>query len=100
VTSDPAHPPVRHNEAEHRFEIAIDGELAHADYEEREGTLVFTHTWVPPALRGRGLAGPMVRAGLEIARRRGSRVIPRCSYVARYIERHPEYADLLADDSS
>lgn len=58
--------------------------------------MVFTHTLVPPELRGRGVAEKLVRAALAEARARGCRVVPQCSYVARFIERHAEYQDLLA----
>jgi predicted GNAT family acetyltransferase len=55
-----------------------------------------THTFVPGELRGRGLAEQLVRAALEHARAEKLRVVPACSYVAKYIERHPEYRALLA----
>jgi predicted GNAT family acetyltransferase len=54
------------------------------------------HTYVPPSLEGRGIAGALVRAALEHARTAGWRVQPACSYVAAYMRRHPETADLLA----
>lgn len=93
-----AQPPVRvnHDEALSRFVIDLDGGTAHADYRLDSGRMVFTHTFVPPALRGRSLAGLLVRAGLAEARRRGLRVVPACSYVAAFIERHSEFRDLLA----
>lgn len=86
---------VRHNAAEHRFEAEVDGHLSVADYEEQNGSLVFTHTFVPPELRGRGVAEALVRAGLEFAREQKARVVPACSYVAKFIERHREYQGLL-----
>jgi predicted GNAT family acetyltransferase len=57
--------------------------------------VVFTHTFVPPELRGRGLAEKLVRAGLDWTRAQGFRAVPQCSYVDAYIRRHPEYQDLL-----
>ena len=77
-------PKVRHNEAQHRFEISVDGHLAVADYELAGDRMVFTHTLVPEALRGRGLAELLVRAGLAEARAQGLRVEPACSYVAKF----------------
>ena len=96
--SEPAKSPVsvRHNAAEHRFESELEGHLSVADYAERDGALVFTHTFVPPELRGRGVAEALVRSGLEYARERNMRVVPACSYVAKFIERHSEYRPLLA----
>lgn len=88
-------PTVRHNEAQRRFEISLDGHLAVAEYEVEGERMVFTHTLVPVELRGRGLAELLVRAGLAEARVRGRRVVPACSYVAKFIERHAEYQPLL-----
>lgn len=93
-TADAAPGEVVHNEARSRFELDIGGQLAHADYRRRGDTLVFHHTFVPHALRGRGHAARVVRAGLEYARDAGLRVDPRCAYVARYIDRHRQFAAL------
>lgn len=87
---------VRHNPAAHRFETSVDGRLAVCEYEDAGGRRVFTHTLVPPELRGRGLAEALVRAALADARASGLKVVPACSYVARFVERHREYADLLS----
>jgi hypothetical protein len=86
-----------HNEQQRRFELVIDGHVAKAEY-RRDGddTLVFHHTLVPDALRGQGLAGKVVKAGLDYARKHNLKVVPMCSYVATYIERHPEYQQLLS----
>lgn len=91
-----APPVVRHNSAAHRYEIETDGHLSVAEYELVEGKQVFTHTLVPQALRGRGLAEALVRTALDDALRAGIKVVPACSYVAKYIERHKEYQPLLA----
>ena len=87
---------VRHDEAQSRFLIEIDGHLAHADYTLDGERIVFTHTFVPPELRGRGLAEYLVRAALAHARLHKFQVVPACSYVAAFIERHKEFSDLLA----
>jgi predicted GNAT family acetyltransferase len=86
---------VRHNSAESRFEIAVDGRLAVADYELGQGTMVMTHTFVPPELRGKGLAEKVVRAALEYARRENLKVVPACSYVQVFIERNVDFKSLL-----
>lgn len=87
---------VIHNPAEQRFELVIDGHMAKAEYRrDSDQTLVFHHTLVPNELRGRGLAGRVVKAGLDYAREHHLQVAPACSYVATYIERHPEYQPLL-----
>jgi len=87
---------VIHNEAEHRYEATVDGRLSVCEYEVADNALVFTHTLVPPELRGRGIAEELVRAGLAGARGRGLKVVPACSYVAAFIRRHAEFQDLLA----
>ena len=87
---------VQHNEAESRFEATVDGHLAECEYLRQQGTIAFTHTFVPPELRGRGLAEKLARAALEYARQQKLTVVPACSYVAAYVRRHPEYASLLA----
>ncbi len=88
---------VIHNQAAHRYEMCVDGHLSVCEYEDVAGRRVFTHTLVPPELRGRGIAEQLVRAALTEVRAEGREVIPACSYVARFIERHREYRDLLAE---
>lgn len=87
---------VQHNPGAHRYEVAADGHLSVCEYERVGENLVFTHTLVPPELRGRGIAEQLVRAALADARAAGQKVVPACSYVAKFIERHREYQDLLA----
>ncbi len=88
-------PQVTHNAAAHRYETVVDGHRSVCEYELVDGRMVFTHTVVPTELRGRGIAEKLVRAALAEARVAGRRVVPQCSYVAKFIERHPEYRDLL-----
>jgi predicted GNAT family acetyltransferase len=87
---------VTHNAAAHRYEAVVDGHLSICEYEQADGRMVFTHTVVPGELRGRGIAEKLVRAALADARAAGRKVVPACSYVAKFIERHQEYQDLLA----
>lgn len=93
----PSEPVVQHNAAERRYEIRIGGALAVADYELEGDRMIFTHTLVPIALRGQGLAEKLVRTGLADAHAQNRRVVPQCSYVAKFIERHAEYHGLIAD---
>lgn len=85
---------ITHNPAENRFEAWIDGQLAKLDYMEDGNTIVMTHVGVPYQFRGHGVAGVITKAGLEYARSKSLRVIPMCSYVAAYIRRNPQYAEL------
>ena len=86
---------VRHNPAENRFEALVDGHLAVVEYRYDGGRLVFTHTFVPPELRGRGVAERLVRAALEWARAEGKSIVPLCSYVAAFVRRHAEFQTLV-----
>lgn len=88
---------IRNNEPESRFETTVDGHTAFSEYDvEGDDRIVFTHTVVPDELSGRGIAGAIVRHALDHVRGRNLKVVPQCAYVAAYIERHPEYQDLLA----
>lgn len=86
---------VRHNPAANRFEASVEGHLAVAEYRAEGGRVVFTHTFVPPELRGRGIAEKLVRAALEWAQREQKRVVPACSYVAAFVCRHAEFQALV-----
>lgn len=89
-------PGVRHNREQKRFELDLDSlGLAYANYRHAEDTLEFYRTFVPESARGQGHAAKLVRAGLDYARDGNFKVEPSCSYVARFIERHPEYQPLL-----
>ncbi len=86
-----------HEPERHRFVAKIAGDEALLEYNERpEAVLVYRHTYTPPQLRGRGIAGSVVRFALDYARAHGMTIVPRCPYVARFIDENPEYADLVA----
>ena len=87
---------VTNNRAENRYELAVDGQLAIAEYVVKGERIVFTHTEVPDALEGRGIGSALVRGALDQARGDGLKVVPACPFVRAYIERHEEYRDLLA----
>lgn len=86
--------PVVHDRGNRRFELALEGQKAVAEYEMEGDRMIFTHTWVPDELRGRGVAAELIRAALEFARREKKKAVPQCSYVEVYLKRHPEFADL------
>ena len=88
---------VEDDPARRRFEILVDGALAGFTAYRLRGpdVLVFTHTEVAAAFRGMGVGEALVRGALEEVRRRGSRVVLRCPFMAAFVDRHPEYADLL-----
>ncbi|CAM5183514.1 N-acetyltransferase domain-containing protein OS=Castellaniella defragrans OX=75697 GN=HNR28_001123 PE=4 SV=1 [Castellaniella defragrans] len=84
-----------HNEAAHRFETTQEGHLCVLDYALDGSVATYYHTGVPVAVEGRGIAADLTRVALETARARGWRVNPTCSYVAAYVQRHPEHQDLV-----
>ncbi|MES2991170.1 MAG: GNAT family N-acetyltransferase [Pseudomonadota bacterium] len=79
-----------------RFQARVDGQLCVADYRLTDGVMAVTHTEVPPALQGRGIAAALVRALLDHAAAHGLKVRPLCSYARAYMQRHPETAALIA----
>jgi predicted GNAT family acetyltransferase len=87
---------VRDNKALHRFELDVGGRTAFANYRETPQAVIITHTETPPALRGRGIASELVKGALEMIRADGHKVIAGCGFVVDYLDKHPEYADLVA----
>lgn len=87
---------VRDNAERHRFELGLEGQTAFANYRRADGVLYVMHTEVPRELNGRGIGSALVRGVLDIARAQGLKVRPICSFVASYMDKHPEYADLRA----
>ena len=89
-------PAVTDNPAERRFEITLDDTLlGHARYVDKGGRRIFVHTEIDPAFGGHGYASTLVRAALDDARAHETPIVPLCPYVAEWIERHPDYADLI-----
>ncbi|MGD8867512.1 MAG: GNAT family N-acetyltransferase [Gemmatimonadales bacterium] len=85
---------VVHETDKDRFAVYFEGETAVLEYRLSEDEVIYTHTGVPSALEGRGIGSLLARTGLDWARAEGLRVVPVCSFVAGYIKRHPEYAEL------
>jgi len=87
------------NPHRHRFETTVDGRVAVSNYEQDGKRITFIHTEVPQELAGRGVGSVLVKAGLTYAREQGLEVIPKCDFVASYIEKHSEFTDLLGSGS-
>jgi predicted GNAT family acetyltransferase len=88
---------VRDNPARSRFELDADGVTAVANYRrDGGGVLTFTHTEVPPQARHGGIASRLIEGALAVVRARGWKIVPRCSFVEAYVDKHPEVRDLLA----
>ena len=82
------------NIQKNRFEASVDGKLCILEYELEDGIIRMNHVRVPKEVGGRGIAGELTRHALDHAWAEGWKVIPNCPYVARWIERHPEYQTL------
>jgi predicted GNAT family acetyltransferase len=91
---------VRNAPDNERYEAYVGDVLAgFSQYTTPGDAVVFTHTEVEPEFEGEGIGSTLVRDALDDVRRRGLKVVPRCQFVAEYIERHPdEYGDLVAGD--
>jgi predicted GNAT family acetyltransferase len=80
-----------------RYEIRLgDRRIGLAAYRRQDGRIAITHTEIDESCEGRGFGSRLVAAALDDARRQGLEVVPLCPFVARFIERHPEYEELLA----
>ncbi len=98
LSSDAPRIEVVDNPDETRYEIRVDGALAGFVLYRDEGgdRRVLVHTEIDDAYEGQGLGGRVAAFALDDIRRRGLRVVPRCPFIRGYIERHPDYADLVA----
>jgi len=87
---------VRDNPELERFEIHVDGALAgFTQYRQRRNLIAFVHTEIDPSYEGQGLGSVLVKHALDEARKRELAVLPFCPFVRGYIERHPDYLDLV-----
>jgi uncharacterized protein len=87
---------VRNDTALRRFELEVDGHTALAHYRLSPPIITFTHTEVPTELSGRGVGSALARGALEIVRAEGLKVVVQCPFIRAFIEKHPEFQDLLA----
>jgi predicted GNAT family acetyltransferase len=84
---------VRHDTGAGQFTADVDGNLAHLDYTLTGDVMTITHTRVPAAIGGRGIAAELMRTALATARGAGWSVKPACSYAAAYMHRNPQEPD-------
>ena len=85
---------VINNPAQSRFELTVGGRTAYLTYRLQPPLIAIVHTEVPSGFEGQGAGGKLARAALEFARREKLQVRPLCPFVAEYMRRHPEFADL------
>lgn len=87
---------VTDNPEAQRYEGRVGGALAGTvDYYLRPGLITVVHTEVREAFAGEGVGSLLVAGMLDDIRARGLKVVPMCPFTRSYLERHPEYADLV-----
>jgi uncharacterized protein len=86
---------VLNNKAHHRYELAVEGHIAATYYSIAGGVITFIHTEVPPELGGKGVGSKLIKGALDQVRADGLKVIAQCPFVKAFIEKHPDYQDLL-----
>lgn len=90
---------VRDNPTESRFEVLTDDTVAgYAEYTVSDGAMTLTHTVVDDAFAGQGLAKELAEGVLSQARERELSVVPTCSFMASYIGKNQQWADLVPED--
>ena len=79
-----------------RYELRLgDRVIGFAAYRRRNDRVVFIHTEVDESYEGRGLGNRLAKAALDDVRGKGLVVVPLCPFIARYIQQHPEYHELV-----
>jgi uncharacterized protein len=88
---------VSNNPDKSRYEVIVDGRVAgFARYQRTADVINFFHTEVDPEFEGQGLGSALASGALDDVRAGGGRALATCPFISAYIQRHPEYADLLA----
>ena len=99
MTTDPRAPDeilVADNPGERRYEAFVgETRAGFADYHAQPGLVTIMHTEIDPAFEGKGVGSRFVREMLADIRRREAKVLPVCPFVRAFLQRHPEYADLV-----
>lgn len=93
--SDVSELSLEHNPNKNRFEASTPAGMAVSDYMKVGNTLIFTHTEVPEALEGQGIGSKLVKFALDYVRENKLTASPLCPFVKAYVERHPEYSDIV-----
>ncbi len=86
---------VTDNKTKQRYELAVDGHIAASYYKVADGVVTFVHTEVPSELGGKGIGSKLTAGALNLVRADGLKVIAQCPFVKAFLDKHPEYNDLL-----
>lgn len=93
--SEQQQPAIVNNTQNQHFEMAVDNDIAFIEYRWYHGNLALMHTQVPEAAQGKGVAGALANYAFNYAKENNLKVMVYCPYVAVWLKRHPEYADLV-----
>ena len=83
------------DEADQRFEVQVDNDVAYIDYRWYQDKLILLYIYVPVPFRGKGVSNVLLQHALEYAKSKGVKIQIYCPYIAKYVRTHPEYHDLL-----
>ena len=86
---------IHNNPSSQHIETEADSEKAFIEYRMKDDAIALMHTFVPPALEGRGIAAALTNWALEYVKHEASPLIVYCPYIAAYMKKHPEYDTLL-----
>jgi len=90
---------ITNNKELFRFELALpDGPPATLEYRWRKAAMLLMHTIVPPAAQGQGIASELIRYVLDYARAQELKIVPYCSFVVDFLNKHPEYNDVVLSE--
>jgi predicted GNAT family acetyltransferase len=83
-----------------RYEARVDGELVgYTEYRHHDGTTLLALTVVPDELQNQGIGTELAKFAFDAARKAGKRIEPADPFIAGFIERHPEYAEMVHEKS-
>lgn len=87
---------VKHLPEQSRFELDLDGKAAYADYHLSGNVVTIFHVYTPVEFRGKGIAASVAKYALDYIREHNLKIVPQCPYMRDYMDKHPEYQDLLS----
>ena len=98
MTTDETGAPTTVTAEADRYTIAVNGkEVGHAEFTDRDGRRVFTHTEVDENYEGRGLATILIAEALQATRDAGLLIVAKCPMLANYVGKHDEFKDVVDD---
>lgn len=89
---------MQNDAANRRFFLPLDEGSCYVDYQApMHGVYDLQHTWTSVDQRGKGLAAALVEQICQWIEQQHAQLMPTCSYIAKFIDEHPQYADLVVD---